>query len=172
MIDGVVFLTGFLPGGSISSSLTLQMFRDGITCDGCFAHHSLSFRSFPFTPALRYVLGSTPTGIFEGGCRTLTHGSLYCFYSNPSKTKTDCFSSCSGLLKDTTGTYNPLLYLGTALGTVAAAVIAGVVCRSPRSRVRAANSVKNDRAKGDNRFIRTDVKETGFVEPKPMCTRF
>ena len=63
---------GFMPVGSFWSS-TLQIFREAsrlweLLCPpvyllGCF-------------PLLRHVQGSTPTGVYEDGCRPLTHSSL------------------------------------------------------------------------------------------------
>ena len=63
---------GFVPAGSVSSSSTLQSFRD--------ASHSW-WLICPPVYLLCHLLWlrhahSTPIGIFEGGCRTLTHASL------------------------------------------------------------------------------------------------
>ena len=64
---------GFVTAGSVSSSSTCQIFRDAsqllwLLCPPvCLLGHF---------PSLRHVQGSTPTGVFEGGCRPLTHSSL------------------------------------------------------------------------------------------------
>ena len=44
-------------------------------------------------PSLRHVQGSTPTGVFEGGCRPWTHSSLGLPFQCP------CFTLCSKLIE-------------------------------------------------------------------------
>ena len=64
---------GFVPAGGGSSSSTFQIFRE--------AGHLWVLLWPPVYPlgrfpSLRYVQGSAPTGIFEGGCRPLPHSKL------------------------------------------------------------------------------------------------
>ena len=65
---------GFVPTGNVSSTSTLHIFRE--------AHYLWGLLCLPGVylvshfPSLRRVQGSTPTGVFEGGCRPLTHSSL------------------------------------------------------------------------------------------------
>ena len=64
---------GFVPAGSVSSSSTLQIFREASRLWGLLCPLVYLFGHFP---SLRHVQGSTPTDVFEGGCRPLTHSSL------------------------------------------------------------------------------------------------
>ena len=62
-----------VPAGSVSSSPTLQTFREashlwGLLCQPVYLLGRL--------PSLRHVLGSTPTAVLEDECRSLTHSSL------------------------------------------------------------------------------------------------
>ena len=66
-------ILGFVPAGSVSSSSTLQIFREAsylwwLPCPLVYL--------LGHFPSLRHVQGSTPTGVFEDGCRPLTHSSL------------------------------------------------------------------------------------------------
>ena len=62
---------GFVPAGSVSSSSTLQIFRDTkTTCNGCFARQPANL--FGHFPPLRRVQGSTVLII----CRVV--GSVVC----------------------------------------------------------------------------------------------
>ena len=64
---------GFVPAGSVSSSSTLQMFRDGSHMWWLFCPLVYLLGHFP---SLRHDQGSTPTRAFKGGCRPLAHSSL------------------------------------------------------------------------------------------------
>ena len=63
---------------SISSSSTFQIFQDANLLVGLLCAPVYLLGRFPL---LRHVHGSTPTGVFEIGCWTLTHASLrFLFY--------------------------------------------------------------------------------------------
>ena len=64
---------GNMHEGSVSSSSILQIFRDASHLRWLLWPQVYLLCRFP---SLRHVQGSTPTGIFEGGCRPLTHSSL------------------------------------------------------------------------------------------------
>ena len=64
---------GFVPGGSVSSFSTLQIFWKAKHLRGLLWPPVYLLGRFP---SLRHVQGSTPTGVFEGGCRPLRHSSL------------------------------------------------------------------------------------------------
>ena len=63
----------FVPAGNVSSSSTLQLFREtsdlwGLSCPPVYL--------LGHFPSLRYVQGNTPIGFFESGCRPSTHSGL------------------------------------------------------------------------------------------------
>ena len=64
---------GFMPAGSVSSFSTLQFFREANHFWGLLCPPVYLLDCFP---SLRHVQGSTPTEVFEGGCRPSTHASL------------------------------------------------------------------------------------------------
>ena len=63
---------GFVPAGSVSSSSAPQIFQDTSHLWGLLCPPVYLLGRFP---SLRHVQDSTPTGVFEGGCRPLTHSS-------------------------------------------------------------------------------------------------
>ena len=65
---------GFVPAGSASSFSTLQIFREASRLWGLLSPPVYMLGHLP--NSLRRVLGSTPTGVLEGGCWPLTHSSL------------------------------------------------------------------------------------------------
>ena len=72
---------GFVPAGSASSFSTLQIFREASHLWGLLCPLVYLLCHFP---SLRHVQGSTPTGVFEDGCRPSTHSSLgFPFPSSP-----------------------------------------------------------------------------------------
>ena len=62
-----------MPSGNISSSSTLQIFREASHLWGLLCPSVYLIDRFP---PLWHVQGSTPTEVFKGGCRPLTHSSL------------------------------------------------------------------------------------------------
>ena len=72
-IDGVRDVLGFVPAGSVSSSSTLQIFREASHLWGLLFPPVCLLGHFP---SLRHVQDSAPTGVFEGRYRPLTHSSL------------------------------------------------------------------------------------------------
>ena len=64
---------GFVPAGSVSSSSTLQIFREVSHLWGLLCQLVYLLGRFP---SPRHVQGSTLTGVFEGECWQLTHPSL------------------------------------------------------------------------------------------------
>ena len=63
-----------MPTGNVSSTSTLHIFRETHYLRGLLCLPGVYLVSH--FPSLRRVQGSTPTGVFEGGCRPLTHSSL------------------------------------------------------------------------------------------------
>ena len=59
----------FVPAGSVSSSSTLQVFREASHLWGLLSPPVYLIGHCRF---FRHVQGNTPTGVFEGGCRSLT----------------------------------------------------------------------------------------------------
>ena len=64
---------GLLPAGGVSSFSTLQIFREASHLWGLLCPPIVLLSRFP---SLRHFQGSTPTGVFEGGCGPLIHSSL------------------------------------------------------------------------------------------------
>ena len=62
-----------MPAGSVSSFSTLQFFQEASHFWGLLCPPVYLLDRFP---SLRHVQGSTPTEVFEGGCRPSTHASL------------------------------------------------------------------------------------------------
>ena len=62
-----------VPSGSVSSSSTLQIFREANHLRWLLCPPVYLLNHFP---SFRHVLGSTSTGVFQGGCQPLTHYSL------------------------------------------------------------------------------------------------
>ena len=72
-IDGVRDVLGFVPAGSVSSSSTLQIFRE--------ASYLWELLCLPVDllghfPSLRHFQGSTPARVNQGGRRPSTHSCL------------------------------------------------------------------------------------------------
>ena len=70
---------GFVLVGSVSSFSTLKIFWEASHLWGLLCPPVYLLGRFP---SLQHVQGSTPTGIFKGGCQPLTHPSLgfpFCF---------------------------------------------------------------------------------------------
>ena len=70
-IDGVMPLA-LCPQGVSQASQHFKASEKQATCKGCFSRQVCLLGRFP---SLRHVQGSTPTGVFEGGCRPSTHSS-------------------------------------------------------------------------------------------------
>ena len=94
---------GFVPAGSVSSFSALL--RDASHLWGLLC---LSVCLLGHVPSLRHVRGSTPTGVFEGGCRPSTqftlgfpfHFSLFCSKLIESEQMTACVVSWGNPVED------------------------------------------------------------------------
>ena len=76
----MVWCLWLVPAGSVSSSSTPQTFRGashlwGLLCPPVWLLCPPVYLLGRF-PSLRHAQGSTPTGVFEGGCRPLTYSNL------------------------------------------------------------------------------------------------
>ena len=69
----MVWCLWLVPAGSVSSSSTPQIFREASHLWGLLCPPVYLLGRFP---SLRHAQGSTPTGVFEGGCRPLTYSNL------------------------------------------------------------------------------------------------